>query len=105
MSRHQTPPDCREILPATPLAVAHRKLAKAPPMALGLIGNRSITCNLCQRKILSSLLLAHKQESHGDSVYSRAANGRPKSIWFRPPPQVQSPGWRRPAAMRPILSR
>jgi hypothetical protein len=91
--------------PATATAYVRRKLAKAPPVAPGLIGNRSITCSLCQRKVLSSLLLAHKQEAHGDSVYSRTASGRPKSIWFRPPPSPSAPAWRCPAALRPVFSR
>jgi hypothetical protein len=91
--------------PATPVVHVHRKLSKVPPVAPGLIGNRSISCSLCQRKVLSSLLLAHKQEAHGDSVYSRTATGRPKSIWFRPPPTTRAPAWRRPAALRPVFSR
>jgi hypothetical protein len=105
MSRIFTPPDCGdETLPAA-VEPARRKLAKVPPFAPGLIGNRSITCSLCQRKVLSSLLLAHKQEAHGDSVYSRTATGRPKNIWFRPPPVASSPGWRRPASLRLVFSR
>jgi hypothetical protein len=74
-------------------------------MAPGMMGSRSITCSLCQRQILSSLLLAHKQEAHGDAIYSRTATGRPKGIWFRPPPPAPTPVWRRPAALRPVFSR
>jgi len=74
-------------------------------MTPGLMGSRSITCSLCQRQILSSLLLAHKQEAHGDAIYSRTATGRPKGIWFRPPPSAPAPAWRRPAALRPVFSR
>lgn len=83
----------------------HRKLAKAHPVAPGQIGNRSITCSLCQRKVFSTLLLAHKQEVHGDRIYSRTPTGRPKNIWFRPPPPTPAPAWRRPAALRPVFSR
>lgn len=105
MSRPTNPLECGESTPAIPLAPVRRKLAKVPPMSPGLIGSRSITCGLCRHRVFSSLLLAHKQEAHGDSVYSRTATGRPKSIWFRPPPSPSAPAWRRPAALRPVFSR
>ena len=105
MSSHLDPLKQGGETPAAAMAPVPRKLAKARPVAPGLIGNRSITCSLCQRKVFSSLLLTHKQEVHCDSVYSRTANGRPKSIWFRPPPSQPTPVWRRPAALRPVFSR
>ena len=105
MSRIKYPLECGGGISPKPPAPVHRKLGKVPPMAPGMVGSRSITCSLCQRKILSSLLLAHKQEAHGDTVYSRTATGRPKSIWFRPPPSAPAPVWRRPAALRPVFSR
>lgn len=105
MSSHLDPLKCGGETPTTAAVPARRKLTKMPPIAPGLIGNRSITCSLCQRKVFSTLLLAHKQEAHGDSVYSRTATGRPKSIWFRPPPPTPVPVWRRPAALRPVFSR
>lgn len=105
MSSHLDPLKCGGETPTAAAVPARRKLTKTPPVAPGLIGNRSITCSLCQRKVFSTLLLAHKQEAHGDSVYSRTATGRPKSIWFRPPPPTPVPVWRRPAALRPVFSR
>jgi hypothetical protein len=73
-------------------------------MVIGMVGSRSIHCNLCHRKVFSGLLLAHKQQNHGDAVYSRTATGRPKNIWFRPP-ATKAKGWRRPAALRPVFGR
>jgi len=105
MSRIQDPLKCGGLISPKPPIHVRRKLGKVPPMAPGMMGSRSITCSLCQRKILSILLLAHKQEAHGDTVYSRTATGRPKSIWFRPPPSAPAPAWRRPAALRPVFSR
>lgn len=105
MSRIADPLKCGGAFPSVPPTTTRRKLGKVPPTAPGMMGSRSITCSLCQRKILSSLLLAHKQEAHGDAVYSRTATGRPKSIWFRPPPPPPVPVWRRPAALRPVFSR
>ena len=84
---------------------ARRKLGKVSPMVIGMVGSRSVHCGLCQRKIFSGLLLAHKQEAHGDTVYSRTITGRPKNIWFRPPATAKTPGWRRPAALRPVFGR
>jgi hypothetical protein len=105
MSRIPTPLECGGAFSCESPAPVRRKLGKVPPMAPGMVSSRSITCSLCQRKILSNLLLAHKQEAHGDAVYSRTATGRPKSIWFRPPPATPAPAWRRPAALRPVFSR
>ena len=105
MSTNSDSLKCGVETPATAVAPVRRKLAKAPPIAPGLIGNRSITCSLCQRKVFASLLLAHKQEAHGDSVYRPTPTGRPKSIWFSPLPPAPAPAWRRPAALRPVFSR
>ena len=105
MSTNSPPPDCGVKIAISAVTPLRRKLAKAPPVAPSLIGNRSITCSLCQRNVFSSLLLAHKQEIHGDSVYRRTTTGRPKNIWFRPPPPSPAPAWRRPAALRPVFSR
>ena len=105
MSSHLDPLKRGGETPAAAAVPVLRKLAKARPVAPGLIGNRSITCSLCQRKVFSSLLLTHKQEVHCDSVYSRPATGRPKNIWFRLPPPSRTPMWRRPAALRPVFSR
>jgi len=105
MSRIEHPLKCGGKLSSKPSVAIRRKLGKVPPVAPGMLGSRSITCSLCQRKILSNLLLAHKQEAHGDAIYSRTATGRPKSIWFRPPAPTPAPAWRRPAALRPVFSR
>jgi hypothetical protein len=105
MSRIEHPLKCGGELSSNPSVAIRRKLGKVPPVAPGMLGSRSITCSLCQRKILSNLLLAHKQEAHGDAIYSRTATGRPKSIWFRPPALTPAPAWRRPAALRPVFSR
>jgi hypothetical protein len=105
MSRITDPLECGGLISSKALAPVRRKLGKVPPVAPGMMGTRSISCSLCQRKILSNLLLAHKQEAHGDAIYSRTATGRPKSIWFRPPPPAPTPVWRRPAALRPVFSR
>lgn len=96
--------DGDETLPS-PLHPVRRKLGKVSPMVIGMVGSRSVNCSLCHRKIFSGLLLAHKQEAHGDTVYSRTATGRPKNIWFRPPATAKNPGWRRPAALRPVFGR
>ncbi|WP_338415432.1 hypothetical protein [uncultured Sphaerotilus sp.] len=105
MSRIEHPPNAGGELSSKPSIAIRRKLGKVPPVAPGMLGSRSITCSMCQRKILSNLLLAHKQEAHGDAIYSRTATGRPKSIWFRPPPPSPAPAWRRPAALRPVFTR
>lgn len=105
MSCILTPPEYGGTAKDKPKASARRKLAKAPPMALGQIGNRSIACSLCQRRVFSTLLLVHKQEAHGDAVYHRTATGRPRNIWFGLPAVAQAPAWRRPASLRPVFSR
>ena len=105
MSRKPTPLECGGNTPKSPSVAVRRKLGKVPPKAPSLLGSRSVTCSLCQRGVFANLLLAHKQEAHGDAIYSRTANGRPRNIWFGPPPVAQAPIWRRPAGLRPVFSR
>lgn len=104
MSRIEDSLEDENETPLPTLPPVRRKLGKVSPMVIGMVGSRSIHCSLCHRKVFSGLLLAHKQEVHGDTVYRRTATGRPKNIWFRPP-ATKAQGWRRPAALRPVFSR